>query len=224
MGLLSLVLPLRCAGCDRPGAALCGPCLASFVRLGPVGCERCGAPGPWPVRRCAECAGRRLAFVTARAAIAYDARSRPVVSAWKEHGRSDLARPLAAIVTGVVAPPEVDALTFVPGDLERGLVRGHVPAAGLARALGRAWGLPLERLLVRTGHGRSESMRQASLPRARRRANVRDAFAATGCAPRRVALVDDVYTTGATAAACAAELRRAGSRRVEVVTLARAVR
>lgn len=222
MGLLSLVLPLRCAGCDRPGAPLCGACTASFARLGPTGCERCGAPGPWPVRRCAECAGRRLGFVTARAAIAYDARARPVVSAWKERGRGDLGRPLAAIVTDVVPRPMVDALTFVPGDHERGLTRGHVPAEGLAGALGRAWGLPVERLLARTR--RSESARQASLPRARRRANVRGAFAATGPAPPRVALVDDVYTTGATVGACATELRRAGSRRVEVVTLARAVR
>jgi predicted amidophosphoribosyltransferase len=222
MGLLSLVLPLRCAGCDRPGAALCDPCVASFTRLGPTGCERCGAPGAWPVRRCAECAGRRLGFATARAAIAYDARARPVVSAWKERGRGDLTRPLAAIVTDVVPRPVVDALTFVPGDHERGLARGHVPAEGLARAVGRAWGLPVERLLVRVG--RRESTRQASLARAGRGATVRGAFAATGPAPRRVALVDDVYTTGATVGACATELRRAGARWVEIVTLARAVR
>lgn len=222
MGLLSLVLPLRCAGCERPGAALCDACVATFVRLGPTGCDRCGAPGPWPVRRCAECVGRRLAFATARAAVAYDARIRPVVSAWKERGRSDLARPLAAVVRDVVGRPEVDVLTFVPGDRERGLVRGHVPAEGLARALGRDWGLSVVPFLERTGRG--EALRQAALPRARRRANVRGAFAVRGPAPGRVAVIDDVYTTGATVGACATELRRAGARSVDVVTLARAVR
>ena len=62
MTLLDVVLPRRCAVCGRVGASLCGTCLARLVRCAPPWCERCGAPGPWPVRRCAECAGRRLAF------------------------------------------------------------------------------------------------------------------------------------------------------------------
>jgi predicted amidophosphoribosyltransferase len=57
-----------------------------------------------------------------------------------------------------------------------------------------------------------------------RRANVRDAFRATGTPPRAVCLVDDVLTTGATLSACAAELRGAGAERVHAVTLARVVR
>ena len=111
-------------------------------------------------------------------------------------------------------------LTFVPGDRERGRARGHVPAQRLADALGDRWSLPVERLLVRTGSSR----RQTGLPRTERRANVRGAFAAPTRAPPAVGLVDDVYTTGATASACATVLRRAGARRVEVVCLARAVR
>jgi predicted amidophosphoribosyltransferase len=121
-----------------------------------------------------------------------------------------------------VPTPDADAVTFVPGDRERGLKRGHVPAEGLARALGRAWALPAAHLLVRTGVG--ETKRQASLPRAARRSNVRGTFTGRASAPTRVVLVDDVYTTGATVAACATELRRAGATRVEVVCLARAVR
>jgi predicted amidophosphoribosyltransferase len=65
---------------------------------------------------------------------------------------------------------------------------------------------------------------QRGLALAGRRANVRDAFAAVGRAPPSVALVDDVYTTGATAAAASTALRGAGARRIHVVTLARAVR
>lgn len=220
MGPLGLVLPSRCAGCNVPGPALCDACLARLVRIAPPVCERCGCPGAWPVRRCVECSGRRLAFARARGAIVYDARSRPIVSAWKERGRRDLAHVFAAVVDEVIARPEADVVTFVPGDRERGRERGHVPAARLARALGERWGVDTRSLLVRTGR----STRQAGLPRAERRTNVRGLFAARSAAPGRVVLVDDVYTTGATASACAVALRRAGANRVDVVCLARAVR
>ena len=184
-------------------------------------CERCGCPGAWPVRRCVECIGRRLGFVRARAALVYDARARPLVSAWKERGRRDLAAALASLVVEVVARPGVGGLTYVPGDRERGRDRSHVPAARLAEALGGLWDIPVEPLLERT----SSAPRQASLPRGERLANVRAAFRASGVPPPPdVALIDDVYTTGATAAACARVLRRAGASRVEVVCLARAVR
>jgi ComF family protein len=220
MGVLGLVLPSRCAGCDVPGPALCAPCAAALIRIGPPVCERCGCPGAWPVRRCVECAGRRLAFARARGAVVYDERARRLISAWKERGRRDLAGPLAAIVEELIARPGADVVTYVPGDRERGRERGHVPAARLARALGERWSLPTEGLLTRT----RASVRQAALPRAERRANVRGAFAVAGDVPRRVVLVDDVYTTGATVSACSGVLRRAGARRVEVVCLARAVR
>jgi ComF family protein len=152
--------------------------------------------------------------------VVYDERARRLVSAWKERGRRDLAGPLATIVEELIARPRVDVVTFVPGDRERGRERGHVPAARLARALGDRWGLPTESLLTRA----RASVRQAGLPRGERRSNVRGAFAVSADVPRRVVLVDDVYTTGATASACSSVLRRAGARRVEVVCLARAVR
>jgi predicted amidophosphoribosyltransferase len=220
VGLLALVLPSRCAICGGVGPPLCTSCEEQLVRISPPVCERCGCPGAWPVRRCVECAGRRLAFGRARSALVYEARARTLVSAWKERGRRDLAPTLAAIVADVVPRPVVEALTFVPGDRERGRERGHVPAERLAAALAPLWELPLERLLTRT----RPAARQAALPRAKRSANVRGAFAARGTPPPRVVLVDDVYTTGATASACATELRRAGARLVEVVCLARAVR
>jgi ComF family protein len=220
MGLLGLVLPTRCAGCSIPGSALCERCLASVIRIGPPVCERCGCPGAWPVRRCVECVGRRLGFTRARAAIVYDDRTRPLVSAWKERGRRDLVEPFAELVEEVVAPPPADVVTFVPGDRARGRDRGHVPVARLADALAARWDLPLARVLARS----RSSSRQAGLSRADRRANVRDLFVGRCETRGRVVLVDDVYTTGATAAACATALRRAGARSVEVVCLARAVR
>ncbi len=220
MGLLGLVLPSRCAVCATPGPALCERCDVSLIRIAPPVCERCGCPGAWPVRRCVECAGRRLAFARARSALVYDARARLLVSAWKERGRRDLAPALADLVAEVIARPDVEAIVFVPGDRERGRARGHVPAERLAEALSARWELPVERVLART----RLAPRQAKLPRTERGANVRGAFAPRGKTPPAVALVDDVYTTGATASACSTELRRSGARRVEVVCLARAVR
>jgi predicted amidophosphoribosyltransferase len=223
MPVLAVLAPSRCAGCDRVGSVLCSLCRTGFVALDGVGCARCGAPAPWPVRRCVECARRRIAFASARAAVVYVGVVRTVMARWKEGGRRDLAAPLAGIAVDVLTRPDVDCLAFVPGDRERGLRRGHVPAEALARALAEHWELDVESLLRRRGS--ASGRRQTGLRRAERRANVRGLFrAAGGSAPRRVCLVDDVYTTGATASACATELRRAGAARIDVVTLARTVR
>src|SRR5439155_21612351 len=102
----------------------------------------------------------------------------------------------------------------------RRLERGHHPAQRLARELAERWELPVTGALRRTG----AAPRQRGLDVAARGRNVRGAFAAASKAPRRVCLVDDVYTSGATANAAASSLRRAGAQRVEVVTFARALR
>jgi ComF family protein len=215
-------LPRRCAGCAAVGSALCAACVGRLVRVGPTGCARCGAPGPWPVARCAACPAARPGFATARAALVYDAALRPIVAAWKEQGRRDLTDVLAALVETALARPAADALTFVPGERERRLERGHVPAESLARALGRRWGIEVVALLERVDG--ASPRRQAGLGRAERQANVRGAFRATRTPAPAVCLVDDVYTTGATASACATALRRGGAQRVHVVALARAIR
>jgi predicted amidophosphoribosyltransferase len=218
--VLEVLLPERCAVCARPGAALCPGCRESLLRLREPVCERCGSPGAWPVRRCAECSGRRLAFARARSAIVYDDRARAFIREWKERGRRSLAQDAAALVVEVVPRPDTDALAYVPGDPERALRRGDVAPRGLASALARAWELPLVEILRRAG----ALPRQRGLSLGERRRNVRGSVFARGSAPRAVALVDDIYTSGATADACASALKRAGARRVEVVTLARAVR
>jgi len=99
-------------------------------------------------------------------------------------------------------------------------MRGHHPAEALARELAREWSLPLEPLLARA----RGSPRQRELTRTERRDNVATAFAAARSAPARVMLVDDVYTTGATANAAASALRKAGAREIEIVTFARTIR
>jgi ComF family protein len=220
MGLLSLLLPQRCVVCTLPGSPLCTDCRRSLIRLAPPLCARCGAPGAWPVRRCTECARRRLGFATARAALVYDARARTLVRRWKEDGRRDLSPLAAELVAETVPRPAAEAVVWVPADHERLLRRGVAPPELLARELGLVWELPTRALLCRLRPLRPQ--RGLSLPERRR--NVAGAFGAASDVPRRLVLVDDVYTTGSTASACAAALRRAGAERVDVVCLARAVR
>jgi competence protein ComFC len=216
--VLDLLLPQRCIVCGSGGSQLCGGCREELPRLEPPLCARCGAPTAWAVERCRECAGRRLAFATARAAVGYDEAARRLVHAWKERGLRRLAAEAAQLVAERLPPPEVDAIAFVPSDRGRRLERGHNPAERLALELAEAWEIPCLRLLERTRGGRQRGSSAAE------RRTVRGAFRATGRAPRRVAVIDDVYTTGATAAAAASALRKAGARHVEAIAFARALR
>jgi predicted amidophosphoribosyltransferase len=190
--LLDLILPVRCVVCDADGEQLCRACRDALPRLGPPLCDRCGAPTAWPVARCRECAGRRLAFASARAAVAYDDAVGRLVRSWKERGLRTLADTAADVLVDALPPPaRASALAFVPPDRAR-----------RARPAPRPRGLSL----------------------ADRRRNVAGAFAPARESPPRVALVDDVYTSGATASAAASALRKAGARRVDIVTFARVVR
>jgi predicted amidophosphoribosyltransferase len=160
--------------------------------------------------------------VTARAAIGYDRAAAALVAAWKEHGIRKLAAEAADLVAETVERPAVQALSFVPPDGDRSIRRGHHPAQRLAVELGLRWELPVENLVAR----RRRVERQRGLSIAQRRANVAGAFRPRRRkrVPIRVALVDDVFTTGATASAAASALRAGGAREVHVITLARAVR
>jgi ComF family protein len=219
-GILDLLLPERCVVC-RAGedGLLCAACRRGLIRLRGSLCARCGAPTAWPVERCVECAGRRIAFASARAGVAYDAAARALVAAWKERGLRRLGGIASALVAEVVRPPQADAITWVPPDPDRSRWRGVSTAEALARGLAARWELPDTDLLRRTRRIR----RQRGLSRELRRSNVRNGFSSLP-APPQIALVDDVYTTGATVDAAARALKREGARRVQVVTFARAVR
>lgn len=130
---------------------------------------------------------------------------------------SDIA---ADLVVGTVPARGADCITSVPPDAERQLRRSVHPAPALARILAERWGLAFAPLLQRT----RRSSRQRELTEAERRRNLGGVFVAERGVPARVVLVDDVYTTGATANAAAAALRRGGAREVAVVTFARTLR
>jgi predicted amidophosphoribosyltransferase len=193
---------------------MCDDCGPRMRPLSPPLCARCGGPTELEVPGCRAC--KRLRWLTtARSALWLDGPVLQLVEGWK---RGDLSprRLAAALVAHELPRPPVDALVAVPAMRERELLRGADPPAELAAELGSWWDLPIVSPLRRTRRVRP----QRGLDAVARRQNVRAAFAARA-GPARLALVDDVYTTGATVDECARALRAAGVREVHVVTLAR---
>jgi predicted amidophosphoribosyltransferase len=217
--LFDLLVPERCAACGAGELIVCSSCLAALRLLrGPL-CARCGASTAWPVARCAECAGRRISFAQARAAVSYDGPARTLVAAWKERGRRSLGRTFAGLVVEVVPCPPVEGWRLSRATVTGASGAGRTPRRS-SRARSGESGVSLSSGCS-GGRGRY-GLSEDCLAR-RGRANVRGAFSAAR-APAAVALIDDVYTTGATVSAAATELRRAGARAVFVVTFARAAR
>jgi predicted amidophosphoribosyltransferase len=214
VSLVRLVLPRRCVACRRPGEWMCDECGPQMRPLALPQCARCGAPTAIGVAACRACAHLRF-IATARSALWLDGPLRVLVARWKR-GEISPGELAAALVVHEVPRPQVDAIAVVPAVRERLLLRGADPPAEIAAGLARWWGVPVVPLLARTRGVRP----QRGLDAAARRGNVRGAFEARA-GPPRLALVDDVYTTGATADECARALRGAGAAEVHVVTLAR---
>ena len=234
-GLLGLLFPARCALCGAslppagPGG-LCGPCRGRLPAIRQPYCPRCGRQvhGAVPVPFDTPCGGCRVRpprFGTCRSAGRYEGSLRECVHLMKFGDRRDLAEPLGAFMAESFAREcpgaSYDALVPVPISPERRRERGFNQSLDLARVLGRRAGIAVEkRALARRG-GRPS---QRALSRAQRRLNVRGEFAVPDprlAAGRRLLLVDDVYTTGATAAECVSTLLAAGAAGVDVYTLAR---
>lgn len=161
-------------------------------------------------------------FRTLRAAAPYRGAARAILIAFKFRGASFLAPHLARIMVERLGGGDAGYLEVVPVPATRGArLRADHAADLLARAVAERLGAPFARGRLRKVR-RTE--RQSTLPGDRRRANVRGAFEAGARAPERVLVVDDVATSGSTARECAAALRRAGARDVDVWCFARATR
>jgi ComF family protein len=229
---LDLVFPARCPVCEATLGAgrrdpLCGACWSGIARIESPFCARCGLPrlvfeptqaeaGPCPA-----CLAAPPAFDWARAAARYEGPLREAVHRFKFGRRVTLARPLAALIMEQCAAAVPAGAVIVPVPLarererERGFNQASLLAERLARALRLRW---RPRWLARP----RATAPQTALDATERRTNVRGAFvASTSAAGADVVLVDDVLTTGATAAECAHALRAAGVRSVGVLTVAR---
>lgn len=231
---LDSVLPPRCLSCGTVVAgdgALCPPCWGRLAFIGAPQCARCGLPFAFevaPDALCGDCARSEPVFGRARAALHYDDASRPLILAFKHGDGTHAATALGRWMAQAAGDLARDAELIVPVPLHRWRLfrRRYNQSALLAQAVTRLVDRPTDSgILVR----RRRTPSQGGLSRPRRIANVRGAFAiagrrAEGLLGRRVLLVDDVMTTGATLSECARVLRRAGAAQVDVVTLARVVR
>jgi predicted amidophosphoribosyltransferase len=218
--LLSLILPRACAGCGAPGALWCASCVAELEPVGAPCCTRCGAPTRWAVASCRECQAFVPSFSSAWAAVAHRGAGALLVRRGKDGGL-DLADVAAGVIEERRVPPDVDCLCAVPASTRRARQRGIDGPQALARALGARWELPVARDLLRRSR---DALPQRGLDQRTRRLNLRGVFVPAGRAPLRVGLIDDVYTTGATADACARALRAGGAEHVDVLAFARALR
>lgn len=184
--------------------------------LSPPGCERCGLPSEEPRRRCRHCPPEPIAV--ARSPFLYRGACRSALHRLKFAGWRPVADALGEAMVAVNAfRPE--AVAWVPVSRSRLAGRGFDQARALAGAVGRRIGVPVVPFLARA----RDTPPQARRPGRERRRALRGAFRTLGGEPPpRVLLVDDVLTTGATAAECARVLLAAGAREVGLLTAARA--
>jgi ComF family protein len=221
--------PSLCAVCRGWGQGrVCADCLDRFAAPLPR-CRRCALPVPATVAFCGTCLTTPPQFDAALAAFDYRPPWDGLVTAFKFHGALDLAAVFAAAIVRAEAQraaPRPSLLLPVPLAPARGRERGYNQAWELARRVARRLGIGADPgLLLRL----RETAHQIALPLADRAGNVRGAFAVepgrrAELAGRHVAIVDDVMTTGSTAAEIAGVVRQAGAATVEIWVLARTPR
>ena len=226
------VLPPRCLACGATVDevdALCGRCWASMTFFAPPWCAVCGLPFPHPMGEgaiCGACASRPPSWDRARSVLRYDRHSRRLVLMLKHADQTHLVGAFGRWMhrVGHEMLADADLLVPVPLHWTRLFGRRFNQAALLARAIRAAGGPPVgPDWLVRSRRTPSQGLMG---PAARAR-NVHGAFAlrrGRSVEGKRVVLIDDVLTTGATAEECARVLRRAGADYVGVLVLARAMR
>jgi ComF family protein len=229
---LDIALPTLCVACREPvsGEGVCAACWSKLSFIAPPYCPRLGIPfvyDPGPDILSMQAIADPPAYQRARAAVRYDDVARTLVHALKYHDRTDLAPSMGRWMAraGRELLEQADLLVPVPLHWRRSFSRRFNQSGALARSIGRLSGVAVSRDALRrirpTEH-------QIGLSRSERASNVQGAFQV---APerraeiqgRRVVLVDDVLTSGATTDACARALLRAKAAQVDVLVFARVV-
>ncbi|MBI5234328.1 MAG: ComF family protein [Deltaproteobacteria bacterium] len=223
---LDLFFPPVCLLCEQRLAVqgLCEGCLEGLNRIHSPRCSVCGVPfgnDKGPDRPCAQCLKKRPPFVSARSALYYNDAASLAIRRFKYHGDSSLAIPFSALMTEAMGKGTVDLIVPVPLHKKRLRQRGFNQSLILARALSKSTGIEVDyKCLKRIRH----TLPQVELKEDERLVNVKGAFKVMDISRikgKRMLLVDDVYTTGATVRECSSALKKAGAI-VHVLTIARA--
>jgi ComF family protein len=229
---LDVALPTLCPACREPvgGDGLCGSCWAKLSLIAPPYCERLGIPfayDPGPGVLSMQAIADPPAYYRARAAVRYDEIARVLVHSLKYGDRLDLAPAMGRWMAraGRELLNDADALVPVPLHWRRLWARRFNQSALLAKAISEVSGAAVAETALKRVKATAQ---QVGLSQAERALNVQGAFRVpterkADVAGRRLVLIDDVLTSGATSDACARALLRAGARSVDVVVCARVV-
>jgi ComF family protein len=229
---LDIALPTLCVACREPvdGVGVCAGCWSKLSFIAQPYCPRLGIPfiyDPGPGLLSMEAIANPPAYARARAAVRYDDVARTLVHALKYHDRTDLAPALGRWMAraGEELLAEADVLVPVPLHWRRGWSRRYNQSGALARVIEKQCGVAVASDVLRRIRPTAQ---QIGLNRSQRASNVQGAFKATADRSaaihgRRVVLIDDVLTSGATADACARALLRARAAQVDVLVFARVV-
>jgi len=200
--VLGLIFPPKCEVCKRPGSAnLCPDCFSKIKFMKPhLGIYSAGV---------------------------YEGALREAVTRFKFHKRKNLAHPLGVLLVQYLSQTplkieELDMIVPVPLHPSRHRERGFNQAELLAEVVAKYHELPVIKAIKRTKNTKANF----DLPRDERLTNVAEAFEISQegqVENKRILLLDDIYTTGATIAECCKILKTGGAKRVEIVTLSRAM-
>lgn len=217
-----LALPQRCVLCAQPGAALCEPCRGDFPGLLVPRCPRCAAQSPRD-QVCGECLSEPPRFSGVRVVCSYGFPIDALIRRLKYGCDLSLVDPLASLLAQRVHDsPATDCIVPMPLSPRRLRERGFNQSHEIAHVLARRLDVPLAHGACRRV---SDGAPQAGLPLTQRRANIRGAFECqTDLNGARVAVVDDVMTSGATLDEIARVLLKAGAASVEGWIVARTER
>jgi ComF family protein len=228
--VLDLALPPLCAACREPvkGHGLCPACWSKLSFITRPYCERLGIPfvyDPGPGILSMEAIADPPAYNRARATVRFDEVSRALVHALKYSDRLDLAPMMGRWIAqaGREVLAEAEALVPVPLHWRRLWARRFNQSAMLATTISAVSGVPIATAALKRVKATAQ---QVGLTRSERAANVQGAFhvpqeGKPSVVGRRLVLVDDVLTSGATVEGCARSLLRAGAANVDVLIFAR---
>jgi ComF family protein len=229
---LDIALPTLCVACREPvhGEGVCATCWAKLSFIAPPFCPRLGIPfvyDPGPGMLSMEAIADPPAYTRARAAVRYDDVARTLVHALKYQDRTDLAPAMGRWMAraGHELLGEANVLVPVPLHWKRGWSRRYNQSGALARVIEQQTGVKVTSEALRRVR---PTQQQIGLSRSERASNVQGAFKVatprqSEIAGRRVVLIDDVLTSGATVDACARALLRAKAASVDVLVFARVV-